>query len=423
MGMAQEGLNAPIACFARGLALECQHLADLGSPSSLASPAPGPVPASELGKVVQIGMNDLAACALDDHGLVACWGGNRDGRLGRPDVDYVDEPTRVPNLPKATQVALGPGFSCALTTNGEVWCWGHEDEHPGGNPRIEQVPGLERVRRIFAFESYACAENVAGEVRCFTGIESAEHQRVPSRVPALDGTRAVVIKVESAKRKRVPSRVPSLDGMRPAVIPSGPHGWVAAAGRQGELLLGTIPGPDSLDGLTLAPVPELSGIQRAVAYFDYLVALDANGKVFVGRVEKGKLTTKMKHVRALDGAVDVAFGMFLFRGGQIRSWADANPEKTSVYLERSDVVSLPGDGSCGQTAAGDLVYLPISGDKFSAGKVLLRSMKSTSGDGELHVCGVDAKGEVFCRGTNHLAQCGVRIGFESSATPLTVMLP
>jgi hypothetical protein len=423
MGMAQEGLNAPIACFARGQALECQLLEDLGPPSPPASPAPGPVPASELGKVVQIGMNDLAACALDDQGLVACWGGNRDGRLGRPDVDYVDVPARVPNLPQATQVASGPGFSCALTTHGEVWCWGHEPEYLGNTPRVEQVPGLERVRRIFALGSYACAENVSGEVRCFTGIESTEYKRVSSRVPALDRTRAVAINDESPKRKRVRSRVPALDSTRPAVIQSGPYGWVAAAGGQGELLLGTLPGPNSLDGLTLAPVPELSGIQRVVAYFEYLVALDANGKVFVGRVEKGRLTSKMKHVRALDGAVDMAFGMFLFRGGQIRSWADANPEKTSVYLERSDVVSLPGRAFCGQTAAGDVLGFPISGDKSSAGQVLLRSMKNASGDGELDVCGVDAKGEVFCRGENRLTQCGVRIGFESSATPLTVMLP
>ncbi len=397
LGMAQESQYAPSTCFARGLALECQQLEDLGMSSPLTSPAAGPVPASELGRVVQIGMNRDAACALDDRGLVACWGSNEWGRLGRPDVAYLEEPTQVPNLPKAAQVAVGHAFSCALTTDGHVWCWGQEDNDEHRGPHIERVPGLDRVKRIFASDAYACAEDNAGEVRCFVGLESTEHKRTPSRVPALDGTRAVAI--EAAPR------------------------WAAALSKQGELLLGTLPGspsrpPPTLDGLTLAPVPGLSGIQRVVSYFNYLVALDRDGKVFVGRIDDGKLAKKMKHVPALDGAVDVAFGRFLFPGGQIRGWSYADPEKISVHVERSNLVSLLEGGPCGRTAAGDVVCFRPSGEE-----AMLNGMKSSSGDGETHVCGVDAQGDVFCRGANRAAQCGVRIGFESSATPLTVMLP
>jgi hypothetical protein len=417
MAVAQQSNLAPIACFARGLALQCQHLGDPESSSRWASPAAGPVPASELGKIVQIGMNDSAACALDDRGLLACWGGNSGGRLGRPDVDYVDEPTRVPGLPKATGVALENGFGCALTTNGEVWCWGSEQKDPSAAPRIEHVPGLERVRRIFALEAYACAENVAGEVRCFRGIESSERKRAPSRVPALDGTRSAALDI-GRYSKRATSRPPAPDATH-AREPAGfdPRGWAAAASGQGELLFGMIPGPDSLDGLTLAPVPGLSGIQRVASYFDHVAALDANGKVFVGRVENGRLA-KMNPVPALNGAVDMAPGVFLFPGGQIRVWRYADPGKTFVQIERSGLVSLLGSDSCGRTAAGDVVCFQPGGEE-----VLLEGMRSSSGSGQSHVCGVDAQGDVFCRGINHLAQCGVRIGLESSATPLTVMLP
>ncbi len=389
--------GVPVVCAAHGKAISCQRFEDFGSDSSTKLPKAGPVPAGELGRIVELGVKGATACARDESGLVACWGSNAGGALARPDLCHVDRPMRVPGVPEATEVALGEKFSCALSVAGEVWCWGKKgkggDAHCG-EPHMERVAGLEHIHHIFAAWDYCCAETAGGEVHCFSGIEGPDRQRRPVRVPVFEGARSV------------------------ALPQSGWDSWVAVASHDGELLLGKTPNPNTLEGLSLAPVRGVSGIRRLVGAYE-LVALDDAGRVFVDSIYAGKLSEKRER-GSLNGALDVAYATALFAGGQIRSFMQSGPEDTSgVIRENSPIVSLlEGPEPCGRTASGNVMCFIGSKDE-----VLLEGMKSSAGSKHGHLCGVDAQGRVFCRGHNDTGQCGVSVGIDASEVPLTVPLP
>src|SRR6185312_7157381 len=65
-------------------------------------------------------------CAVDDAGLVWCWGYNQYGELG--DGTHIDrtKPVQVKGLPgPVMDVSAGYAHTCVLTRAGEAWCWGN----------------------------------------------------------------------------------------------------------------------------------------------------------------------------------------------------------------------------------------------------------------------------------------------------------
>ena len=373
----------PWVCTARGKRIECQPLEGIGKRSSTQFPKAGPVPASELGHIVELGVKGATACARDEDGLVACWGRNTDGVLARPDLDYVEQPTRVPDVPEAKEVALGNRFSCALADTGQVWCWGTmvQDSSRRAEPHIARVPGLERIQHIFAAQDYCCAETENREIHCFLGPSLPDRERRPARIPAFEGARSVALPDAST------------------------IGWAAVANHEGELFLGTAPDlQHTIEGLSLAPIRG--------------VVLDDAGQVYVGHIYGAQLSGKLERIRSPDGGIDVAYGTVLFAGGKIRAFSPTGPEESAVVREQSPLVSLlEGPSICGRTARGNATC--FQGDRE---QVLFEGMKSSAGNKCGHVCGVDAQGLVYCRGHNEVGQCGVRLGIAASEIPLTVPL-
>ncbi len=84
------------------------------------------------GNSVAMGTNH--GCSVTD-GVVACFGENKQGELGRGTrSDSEPRPMKVDVPEPVAALALGNGSSCALTVSGTVWCWGKNDTAQLGQP-------------------------------------------------------------------------------------------------------------------------------------------------------------------------------------------------------------------------------------------------------------------------------------------------
>jgi alpha-tubulin suppressor-like RCC1 family protein len=99
-----------------------------GTQTSRLTPAPVVVSLGglALANVVAVGAGDAHACALQDSGIVWCWGSNKRRQLGAGTSTPLRSttPVRVALSGSAVQVAVGNHHACALTVDGAVLCWG-----------------------------------------------------------------------------------------------------------------------------------------------------------------------------------------------------------------------------------------------------------------------------------------------------------
>ena len=78
-------------------------------------------------RIVQVSGGNDAGCAIDDQGKAWCWGYCDDGQCGDGDTANNTEPAPVDmsNAVAFTQIAMGSSrHVCALDTSGDAWCWG-----------------------------------------------------------------------------------------------------------------------------------------------------------------------------------------------------------------------------------------------------------------------------------------------------------
>jgi alpha-tubulin suppressor-like RCC1 family protein len=72
-------------------------------------------------------------CALQNTGLVQCWGANNYGQLGDNSKNRSLDPVAVQNLYSAWQLAVGRNHACAMITTNTfndtgIRCWGLNDD-------------------------------------------------------------------------------------------------------------------------------------------------------------------------------------------------------------------------------------------------------------------------------------------------------
>ncbi len=78
--------------------------------------------------VTGVGAGGKQNCAIDDRGIVWCWGFNDFGQLGRSTEQDSATPVRVDVPSRAAQVVAGEVHVCALIEDGGVVCWGSNEQ-------------------------------------------------------------------------------------------------------------------------------------------------------------------------------------------------------------------------------------------------------------------------------------------------------
>jgi alpha-tubulin suppressor-like RCC1 family protein len=136
-----------------------------------------------LADVKQITTGIDYSCALKTDGAVLCWGSNRYGQLGDPNIPVGTQtnpvPTAVVNLGTDNQqISAGDDHSCVLKNNGNVLCWGANTWAQLGDPSVQVAPQANPTptlvlnlgtgtQQISAGALHTCALKTDGKVLCW----------------------------------------------------------------------------------------------------------------------------------------------------------------------------------------------------------------------------------------------------------------
>jgi len=83
-----------------------------------------PVKVSGVSDAKLIAAGDRFTCALQETGLVSCWGDNEHGQLGNDRGDFSPIPITVEGIRGAIDIATGSSHACAIHGNYDISCWG-----------------------------------------------------------------------------------------------------------------------------------------------------------------------------------------------------------------------------------------------------------------------------------------------------------
>lgn len=167
------------------------------------------VDTSEDGVIVAAGREHT--CAMDNMGVVRCWGKNTYGQLGTGNRFDSVAPKAVnfasPNLRFSALVA-GDDHTCVITApDGHLYCWGLNDQgqvgdgatNPQGTARPTRVSDLEGVKAVSLGRDHTCAILSDDAVQCWgsndlgqLGVGDAmPSSTLPVTVANLSGARSV----------------------------------------------------------------------------------------------------------------------------------------------------------------------------------------------------------------------------------------
>jgi alpha-tubulin suppressor-like RCC1 family protein len=353
------GVSADGNLFCWGSNSDARLGVGLGSTELSAAWAPRPVdrtlvPEGTVFRTVAVGQTSV--CALDDTGVLWCWGANGWGQLGTGQASGtpVLRPTRVLGESdlRFVDIALGPRHTCGRTAEGELWCWGDNSVGQVGSARFSQwsaptpvdvslLPEGIRFAALAAGSDATCALDTDRGVWCWgTGLAFGRPLNQPVRTPArffaagpLEGVAVAEVAVGTAVCIRTEAGVP----------------WCLGEGGQGQT------GDGSLAS-TAAPVRvDL----RHLAGDPTWVELSMGGGVGCLRAATG------------------AMACWGFEAGQAGTGGAGNVAVPAVVL---DGMLPPGDGPV-QLApdTGHLCVLLASGRPFCAGS----NSEGTLGDSRL----------------------------------------
>lgn len=130
-------------------------------------------PLQGLGEVRSLSANRGFVCAVENTGVVSCWGNNVHGQLGDGTTDNRYSPVRVAGLTGVISVSAGYHHACAVHRDGGVSCWGENAEgqlgRDGGgmHPSAQRVSGLNNALKVVAGRASTCALVLGGRVVCW----------------------------------------------------------------------------------------------------------------------------------------------------------------------------------------------------------------------------------------------------------------
>lgn len=199
---------AALAIGACGSSTSATEDAAPGGARGATTPAPPPFAGTAGGgRVRQIALGTIAACALLEDATVACYGGGIVGTLGRGDRPETDPvPRAVPGLTKVAKVFGGGYTMCALLEDRTVTCWGaDQSQNPYGARPGDRftVEGLGGVVDLTVATSHTCALVDGGELECFgsnyfgeLGDGTTTNAKKPVKVAKVHGAKAIATGAE-----------------------------------------------------------------------------------------------------------------------------------------------------------------------------------------------------------------------------------
>jgi len=142
---------------------------------------------------------DSFSCAILADKTLRCWGRNNEGQLGSGTTTDSSTPV-TPKLRGVIDVVVGTAHACALLDDHSVTCWGRINFGQTGSRLVPgAVPGVAKVKRIFAVRTASCATLDDGAFVCWGDVDLQGHLRLPGstiehRVPTpVEGSRAVAM--------------------------------------------------------------------------------------------------------------------------------------------------------------------------------------------------------------------------------------
>jgi hypothetical protein len=150
--------------------------------------------AKEAPKAQKLVVGDHFSCALLSDATAHCWGRNTEGELGNGTT--VDSPTPVEvKLTGVKDLVIGTAHVCALLDDQSVVCWGRIYFGKKENLLVPTaVPGVAKVKRLFAVRTASCATLDDNSLVCWGDIDVKGHlklsggsmNRVPTPANGLD---------------------------------------------------------------------------------------------------------------------------------------------------------------------------------------------------------------------------------------------
>lgn len=136
-----------------------------------------PLTIERLGAVVQLASGSSHVCALEKVGVVKCWGRNTEGQLGDGKSGSRIKAVTVLGLEDAVELASGHRHTCARRSTGTVTCWGDNARgqlgpNAGREPKSHvpvEVPGLSSVVQLAGGGEHTCARLQSGRLVCWGG--------------------------------------------------------------------------------------------------------------------------------------------------------------------------------------------------------------------------------------------------------------
>ncbi len=356
---------------------------------------------------VQVSAGDAFACALDDKGVVRCWGKNDLGQTSASDPKASGAPHAVEGLGTTKQLATGAAHACALDDGGIVRCWGDDSNGiVSGAPStvsrpmpavVKGLPG--KIVSIAAASESQCAIDDANALYCWgandygqlgvAGTGTKPPKSVASPVKVLDDVVHVGATVDTICVIKRTGAVSCLGNDF-----SGQLG-------QGKSDLDPHPTPVDVHGMQGLPAQIAVGMGWHVA-----VTLDngrvaswgSNARSAIVHAQNVYTVESPTLVAGVDDVAEVAAGGYFScarkKSGAVACWGDAT----------TGLVGAAHDGGAAPTA---IANLPAA-QQITAGR---------SG----FACIVSA-GKTFCWGANGSGQLGRGTVGPSSSTPAEAKL-
>lgn len=147
-----------------------------------------------LPRATALAVGQAHACAVTAESGVWCWGEGARGQLG----PHASDPCDDPNTRQCARRPVGVGLAgvadlaaygdatCARLASGEVWCWGerfHDPRHPSAHPEAPTPWGGPRVHSLAMARGRLCAIAMDRSVWCLDALPGDAPESSPAPAP------------------------------------------------------------------------------------------------------------------------------------------------------------------------------------------------------------------------------------------------